>query len=339
MRSIATGYQPGSPRFAVSHVQACISLSTTSMELAMHLSTPSSVQRRKLLFAGLAVALAGCSLPPDAAALGRSVGIDIVDRDTGQVLEVYRHAGRSYVAGRPGARYAIRISNRSGARVLAVTAVDGINILTGKTAAWGQSGYVFEPWQTHELTGWRKSDSQVAAFEFTSLPDSYAARTGRPLDVGVIGVAVFRERTRPAWRDKEPDQRPIGALDERERRLAAPRSEAAADAAGQSSAGRADSAAPAQRAAPPPTAESKLAAQPDRLGTGHGQREDSWVTTTQFERASRTPDEIVSMQYDRYENLLAAGIIGRAPMALPRPRPFPGSREAYGYVPDPPARY
>lgn len=299
-----------------------------------------SLPRRNLLFAGFALALAGCTLPPDAAAVGRAVSIDIVDRDTGQVLEVYQHAGRSYVAGRPGARYAVRISNRTGARVLAVTAVDGINILTGKTAAWGQSGYVFEPWQTYEVTGWRKSDSQVAAFEFTSLPDSYAARTGRPLDVGVIGVAVFRERVRPAWRDKERDQRPLGSLDERERRLAEPRSEAAADASGQSGAGRADSAAPATRAAPPAAAESTLAARPDRLdrlGTGHGQREDSWVTTTQFERASGTPDEIVSVQYDRYENLLAAGIIGSAPIV--RPRPFPGSRETYGYVPDPPARY
>jgi len=300
----------------------------------------SSLPRRNVLVAGFALALAGCSLPPDALAVGRALRIDIVERDTGQVLEVYQHAGRSYVAGRPGARYAIRISNRSGARVLAVTAVDGINILTGKTAAWGQSGYVFEPWQTYEVTGWRKSDSQVAAFEFTSLPDSYAARTGRPLDVGVIGVAVFRERVRPVWRDKERDERPMGSLDERERRLAEPRSEAAADATGPSAAGRADGAAPATRAAPPTAAESKLADRPDRrdrLGTGHGEREDSWVTTTQFERASSTPDEIVSVRYDRYENLLAAGIIGSPPIV--RPRPFPGSRDTYGYVPDPPARY
>jgi len=305
----------------------------------MHPSASSSpLRRRSLLFAGFTLALAGCSLPPDALAVGRSISVEIVDRDTGQLLEVYQHAGRSYIAGRPGARYAIRISNRSGARVLAVTAVDGINILTGRTAAWGQSGYVLEPWQSYEVTGWRKSDSQVAAFEFTSLPDSYAARTGRPLDVGVIGVAVFRERVRPVWREKERDQRPLGAADERERRLAEPRSEAAADATGQSAAGRADSTAPATRAAPPAAAESKLAAQPDRLGTGHGQREDSWVTTTQFERASTTPDEIVSVQYDRYENLLAAGIIGTAP-PIARPRPFPGSRETYGYVPDPPARY
>ena len=35
--------------------------------------------------------------------------------------------------------------------------------------------------------------SQTAAFYFTDLADSYAARTGRPDNVGVIGVALFRE--------------------------------------------------------------------------------------------------------------------------------------------------
>ena len=286
-------------------------------------SPRAALRRRSLLAAGAAFALTGCSMPPQAVAVGRSVvDVEIVDRETGQVLEVCRHAGRSYVAGRPGARYAIRISNRSGARVLAVTAVDGVNILTGKTAGWGQGGYVFEPWQSYEVTGWRKSDSQVAAFEFTSLPDSYAARTGRPLDVGVIGVAVFRERARPVSRsvDEDRDRRAAGSsADGPERRLA----EAAPPAA------------PA--AATPPAAQGQLAAKADRLGTGHGQREDSWVTTTQFERASSTPDEIVSVQYDRYENLVAAGIVGGTPIA--RPRPFPGSRETYGYVPDPPSRY
>ena len=44
-----------------------------------------------------------------------------------------------------------------------------------------------------EIDGWRKSMDEVAAFYFTALPDSYAARTGRPDNVGVIGVALFRE--------------------------------------------------------------------------------------------------------------------------------------------------
>jgi len=51
--------------------------------------------------------------------------------------------------------------------------------------------------QSFEVNGWRKSLEEVAAFYFTALPDSYAARTGRPQNVGVIGVAVFREQQLP----------------------------------------------------------------------------------------------------------------------------------------------
>ncbi|HEY9063404.1 MAG TPA: hypothetical protein VIO33_00375 [Burkholderiaceae bacterium] len=291
----------------------------TTASSPSHPSSSAAWRRRSWLAAGAAFVLGGCAMPP-AVAVGQSmVDVEIVDRETGQVLETYRHAGRWYVAGRPGARYAIRITNRTGARILAVTAVDGVNVLNGQTAAWGQSGYVFDPGQRYEVTGWRKSDTQVAAFEFTSLPDSYAARTGRPLDVGVIGVAVFRERAvRPVWRDAAAAngaEASRGAPPSTPAPLSTP---LAAEREGKSE-------------------QAKSTARADRLGTGHGQREDSWVTTTQFERASPSPDEIVSVQYDRYENLLAAGIIGRAPIA--RPQPFPGSRDVAGYVPDPPSRY
>ena len=47
--------------------------------------------------------------------------------------------------------------------------------------------------RAREIAGWRKSMDDVAQFVFTDLPDSYAARTGRPHNVGVVGVAVFRE--------------------------------------------------------------------------------------------------------------------------------------------------
>src|SRR5580765_5416733 len=78
--------------------------------------------------------------------------------------------------------------------VLAVVSVDGVNVITGETAHPSQSGYVLSPRGGLDILGWRKSLSQTAAFYFTTLPDSYAARTGRPEDVGVIGVALFRRK-------------------------------------------------------------------------------------------------------------------------------------------------
>jgi hypothetical protein len=131
---------------------------------------------------------------PPAAAVGSIVDVQIVDRDRAETLSTWRHRGASYVAGRPGDRYAVRLTNRSPGRVLVVLSVDGVNAVSGDTAAVSQTGYVLAPWQTAEITGWRKSYSEAAAFYFTALPDSYAARTGRPDNVGVIGAAVFRER-------------------------------------------------------------------------------------------------------------------------------------------------
>jgi hypothetical protein len=129
--------------------------------------------------------------------VGRVASVQIVDRDTGAVLTPYRHRGEYWVAGRPGARYAIRVQNQRGRRVLAVTSVDGINVLTGAAGGWNQSGYVFSPGESYEIAGWRKSDDEIAAFEFTASPNSYAARTGRPANIGVIGVALFLEREPP----------------------------------------------------------------------------------------------------------------------------------------------
>jgi hypothetical protein len=150
----------------------------------------------------LSLALSGACA---AQTLGSIAEISVIDRDTGVTLTPHYYRGEYWIAGRPGAKYAIEIHNRLGERLLAVTSVDGVNVLSGATAAFDQTGYVFDAGERYEITGWRKSDSEVAAFTFTDLPDSYAARTGRPANVGVIGVALFRERRPPSvWIPPRP---------------------------------------------------------------------------------------------------------------------------------------
>jgi hypothetical protein len=281
-----------------------------------------------LLAACSATLVLGAATPANA--VGSLVDVAVVERDGGGALSVFPFQGRHYVAGRPGARYAIRVTNRTGERVLAVMSVDGVNIISGQTAAWGQSGYVLQPWASHEITGWRKSPQEVAAFEFAALPDSYAAMTGRPNDVGVIGVAVFNERVvRPqvpyapevSRADRDGAGLAAGPTREAERTQAAPRA-----------------AAPAAPEQPPAAdaAKSAIAERSERLGTAHGARENSYASTTSFVRRTSRPAEQVSILYDRYENLARAGVI--APVAvLPDPSAFPLSRNA-GFVPDPPMR-
>ena len=60
------------------------------------------------------------------------VDLKVVDRETGQALRVWRHDGRLFVAGEPGARYSLRVTNHTDGRVLVVMSVDGVNILTGR---------------------------------------------------------------------------------------------------------------------------------------------------------------------------------------------------------------
>lgn len=60
-----------------------------------------------------------------------------------------------------------------------------------------------------------------------------------------------------------------------------------------------------------------------KLGTGHGQREDSVVSHTSFERLQTQPNEIITIRYDSRENLVAAGIIYER--SNRPPNPFPNS--------------
>ena len=79
-------------------------------------------------------------------AVGRLADVTVADRDTGESLRTHYHRGEYWVAGRPGAHYAIQIRNQRGQRLLAVTSIDGVNVVTGETAAFDQRGYVFDAW-------------------------------------------------------------------------------------------------------------------------------------------------------------------------------------------------
>jgi hypothetical protein len=264
-----------------------------------------TVQRTasRALATGLLVATA---IQPAAGSNACSLGrVDVYDRNDRQALETYRHDGRQYVIGTPGHEYAVRVRNCTGRRLLAVVSVDGVNAVTGETASTGQSGYVIEPGGYVNIAGWRKDLERTAAFYFSDPDDAYASRTGRPDDLGVIGVALFRERERPApyaYENHAPEA--ASSADATARQGAAERRE-------QSTARAAVMDAP--------------------LGTGHGRREYSPVEQVEFERASASPDERIVIRYDRRENLVAMGVLPPA-RRWHEADPFPAT---LGFVPDP----
>ena len=325
----------------------------------------SALLRAGLLALGLLAAHASHASPN-----GKLANVQLVDRNSGQALPLHYYQGEYWVAGRPGASYAVDITNRTGRRILAVISVDGVNALDGKTASSApDDGYVLSPGQNWSITGWRKSNSQVAAFYFSESEASYASRTGRPLDVGVIGVALFRERVPepvrppPVWRRSPAPDASLGDYSgarsnesakstadaagyaPKPAPSAAPQASAAPSATPPAPASEvaADEAAPANRSANEsahqsakraPTA--SIAPRSPSLGTGHGALETSHTRTTSFDSATPQPEQIVRIRYDSYANLVAKGVI-REPRPQPerRPNAFPADPQP-SYVPDPP---
>lgn len=259
------------------------------------------------------ITLSLIAITAEAQALGRMADLALYDRTENRTLPVYFHDGRYYVAGKPGNEYQVTVRNRQPSAIMTVVSVDGINAVTGETAHWSQGGYVLGAAAVYAISGWRKNLQSVARFYFTELDASYAARTARPENVGVIGVAVFRPQTRPA---ASPEARhPETGADER--RDATTDREPARSAPTEN---HAEDRVNRQVQASPPPGKS--------LGTGHGTREHAPVRQTSFERAAAVPDEVITIYYDSYQNLLARGVI--RPRAAAQPSAFPGR-----FVPDP----
>ncbi len=105
------------------------------------------------------------------------------------------------------------------------------------------------------------------------------------------------------------------------------------DSAAKAPAGRAsNSAAAAESKLAPSNLASAVPA--PKLGTGHGEREYSYVNHTEFSRMQSQPNEVIRIRYDSLDNLFAMGIIKRPRPATPMVNPFPASPEQQ-YVPDP----
>ena len=228
--------------------------------------------------------LSACASIADA---GTLVDVQITDRVSGEILPQYRHHGKLYVAGTPGARYSINVRNKSNGRVMGIVSVDGVNAVSGQTADTLQQGYVLSPWSSAEIAGWRKNLNEVAAFYFTNLSDSYAGRTGRPLNVGVIGVAVFEEDL-PVIQPQEVGPQ-ADAASAGERAKSAPSAPAATSSREGASFGS--------------SANKAMAREEAKLGTGHGERIDAPTQYTSFKRLTKAPAEVITIYYDSRTNL------------------------------------
>ncbi len=218
--------------------------------------------------------------------------------------------------------YIIRIKNNHWKKRLAVISVDGVNILNGEDAGFDGPGYMLNPWQTIDINGWHRTDKETAAFTFEALADSYAKQTGRgESNVGVIGVAVFDEKTtHDFWTES---LRPKGLVASnggpRLRRMTMGGAQGMSATNGTYGAS-ASSAGSLSLNDPMPIAGS---APIEKVGTGYGEKMEMRTREVEFERASETPTFVLSYQYATTSTLVKWGVI-KEPSA-PTPNPFPAA--------------
>jgi hypothetical protein len=278
----------------------------------------------------------------------------------GVASRTFLHAGETHVLGDQGSRYILRVHNRSGRRIEAVVSVDGLDVIDGKPADFANKrGYLVSAYGYVDIEGWRLSEREAAAFRFAPIGESYAAKTGKARNVGVIGVAVFPERiVRPAPPVYVPEPRYHGGSHERRSApaddfssaesygSAAPQKgrmerESPAPAAATSAPSRGRASAEAKAEAPASSGAARSRA-PSRggLGTEFGEAVSSEIRQVAFVRAhSSRPSVLLGARYNDRSGLYALGIDvdgydDPSDLALRQSaRPFPVSQRGYARPP------
>lgn len=231
----------------------------------------------------------------------RAGGYELQVLSGGVPVPTFFQSGGAYVMGQLGERYTLRVVNHTGRRIEAVVSVDGRDVVDGRAAEYrGKRGYLVPAYGQVDIEGWRLSNAQVAAFRFSAVADSYAARTGSAREVGVIGAAIFPERyvprprplEVPAPRYYEPDAELYeGRGADKSSSAGAPRAEAAPSSPSRS------------------LAESESARRRPGLGTEFGEAVGSSVREVSFARANPTsPSVVLGARYNDRDGLIALGI-------------------------------
>jgi hypothetical protein len=214
------------------------------------------------------------------------VAIEVDAEDGGTFLSIPHqdswssgtHIIKHYLEARQGENYGIVIRNMTAERIGIVIAVDGRNIISGKRSELKNSEamYILNAYEDGYYDGWRTTGDRVHKFYFTDVADSYAMRTfSDTTAMGVIAVAVFREKDHPQQRYYEKERR--------DERPAAPSAERRAT--GKTGIARDESA-----------------------GTGFGDERYSPVVRVAFE-SERIPIQKTLIKYEWRETLCRKGLL------------------------------
>jgi len=258
----------------------------------------------------------------------------------GRALPTTYHEGKYFVEAPLSGDYAIRITNNLGFRRLAVTTVDGKNVIDGEPGSYNGGGYVLQPWASVTIPGWHRSNQEVAKFSFTPSEGSYASQMGDGVkNTGVIGVAVFDERQRPVMKGHSQiirhSRHESSDVDYGMKGIPV---SAGGTARGMSFSEEA----PENRArgcavmdgyveAVPCAAPACAAAAAPELGTAYGEKSTFFTEETTFQRATSTPALLIDIRYAVRAKLVEWGVPVHEP--IPDKSAFPSEQPG---VPAPP---
>ncbi len=121
------------------------------------------------------------------------VSVDILVN--GNSTAKYYKDGKVFIEAKDGSEYEILIKNNSFNKILAVSSVDGLNVLSGEPSCENDGGYIINCYDSYRIKGFRYSDEKVGAFEFSKKENSYASSKSKEYSIncGVIGVRSYNE--------------------------------------------------------------------------------------------------------------------------------------------------
>lgn len=115
----------------------------------------------------------------------------------GNKVREFGHQGRTYIEGRKGCTYSLKLKNNSAQRVLVIPSVDGLGVIDGEPATDASRGYIIPAYSAIQVDGWRSSLQDVAKFVLTDKQNAYSTTPqGTPVNCGVIGAKVFAEKVK-----------------------------------------------------------------------------------------------------------------------------------------------
>lgn len=222
----------------------------------------------------------------------------------GNPVKEYCHNGKTYIEGKAGSRYSLKIKNNSCQRILVIPSVDGLSVLNGELANKKSGGYIIDSYDSLVIDGWRKSDNEVAQFLFSRPENSYAEKTGKGQNQGVIGALIYCEepRKRKGYEIKVSDNLSVDYPPFRSGDLVERGGQSLLDCSFS-----AQSASPAEQG----------------VGTGWGNSKESNVTRVSFSKESFS-SAVLEIYYNTKKELKKFGIdFGSKPIYV-SPEAFPG---------------